>query len=343
MKRRMVSLVKGLNRKQNVIRALEMIAPDLQEICSAKHILIKPNLTDIEKQTANTHVEAVEGVIEFLQSHFPGRQITVGESSGSAFYRKLSTEEVFRRFNYDKLAEKYSNVRLESFDNYNEYINVPIKTTVGITHLRVAKRYHDFDFKISVAPPKTHNFAIATLGIKNMAGFVKQQDMSTIHGMKGGIEADAPKTVFDKLPRGTISYMRRNLPNWLVNYLFRHFRTYIKSVKVIHWNILSLSKVLWPDLVVIDGMTGMEGDGPIDGDPVELGIAIASADALKADGIAARVMGLEPESIGYLFYMQTEGLGDYSIEGLVGESIDDVKKIFKLHGCYDVQKEWRDY
>jgi len=338
----MVSLVKGINRKQNVVRSLEMIAADLHELNSAKNILIKPNLTDIEKQTANTHVEAVEGVIEFLQSNFPGQQITVGESSGSAFYRKLSTDDVFRYFNYDKLEKKYSNVRLESFDNYAEYINVPIKTAVGITHLRVAKRYQDFDCKISVVPPKTHNFAIATLGIKNMAGFVKQQDMSTIHGMKGGIEADAPKTVFDKLPAGTVSYMRRNLPNWLVNYFFRHFRTYIKSVKVIHWNILSLSKVVWPDVVVIDGMTGMEGDGPIDGDPVELGIAIASADALKADGIGARVMGLEPEGIGYMFYMQNEGLGDYSIDGLVGEQIDDVRKVFKLHGCYDVQKEWKD-
>jgi uncharacterized protein (DUF362 family) len=339
---RIVSLVKGLGRKQNVIRSLEMIASDLHELNGAQNILIKPNLTDIKNQTANTHVEAVEGVIEFLQTNFPGRQITVGESSGSAFYRKLSTEDVFRYFNYDELEKKYSNIRLESFDNHAEYIHVPIKTAVGITHLRVAERYRDFDCKISVAPPKTHNFAIATLGIKNMAGFVKPQDMSTMHGMKGGTEADAPKTIFDKLPAGTISYMRRNLPNRLVNYLFRHFRTYIKSVKVIHWNILSVSKVVWPDLVVIDGMTGMEGDGPIDGNPVDLGIAIASADALKADGIAARVMGLEPESIGYLFYMQREGMGDYSTDGLVGESIDDVKRIFKLHGCYDVQKEWKD-
>ncbi len=337
-----VSLVKGADRKQNIIKALELISADLQDMAHSKNILIKPNLTDIKKQTANTHVEAVEGVIEFIQSHFPGKKITVGESSGSAYYRRMRTEDVFKRFSYDRLEKKYNNVMLESFDNAEEYIKVPIKTAVGAGHLRIAKRSQDFDYKISVAPPKTHNFAIATLGIKNMAGFVKQHDMSTVHGMKGGIEVDAPKTIFDKLPKGAISYIRRLLPNRLVNYLFRNFKTYIKAVKVIHWNILSFSKVLWPDLVVIDGMVGMEGDGPIDGRPVELGVAIASADALKADGIGVRVMGFEPELIGYMFYMQREGMGDYSLDGLVGESIDSVRKKFKPHGCYDVQKEWQE-
>ena len=337
-----VSLVKGESRKQNIIKALELITSDLKEIGHAKNILIKPNLTDIKRQIANTHVEAVEGVIDFLRKNFPGKKITVGESSGGAFYRRITTEDVFQRFGYNRLVKKYDNVRLESFDGCNEYISVPIKTAVGVTHLRVAKRSRDFDYKISVAPPKTHNFAIVTLGIKNMAGFVKQDDMSTMHGMKGGIELDAPKTVFDKLPKGTISYMRRSLPNWLVNFLFRHFKTYIKAVEVIHWNILSFSKFVWPDLVVIDGMVGMEGDGPIDGDPVEFGIAIASTDALKADGIGVRVMGLEPEQIGYMFYMQREGMGDYSLDGLVGESIENVRKKFRLHGCYEVQKEWKD-
>jgi len=65
---------------------------------------------------------------------------------------------------------------------------------------------------------------------------------------------------------------------------------------------------------------------PIDGKPVELGIAIASADALKADGTAARAMGLDPEDIGYMTYMQAEGLGNLSLEELVGETIESVKK-----------------
>ncbi len=342
MSNKKVSLVKGNNRKINIIKALDLISSDLNNLKNAKKILIKPNLTDINNQTANTHFEAVEAVIEFINNNLPGKSIIIGESSGSAFYRKKTTIDIFKIFQYDKLEKKFSNVKLESFDECKEFIQVQIKTAVGITHLRIAKIYQNYDYKISVAPPKTHNFAIATLGIKNMAGFIKQEDMSTIHGMKGGIEVNAPKTFFDKLPKGTVSYIRRKLPNWFVNFLFNHFKTYIKAIKVIHHNILAVSKIVWPDLVVIDGFIGMEGDGPIDGNAVNLGIAIASSDALKADGLAARVMGLNPEEIGYMFYMQKEGLGDYSINGLIGESIESVQKKFKLHGCYEIQKEWRD-
>ncbi len=84
-----VSLIKGPDRKQNVIKALELIASDLDFIGQRENILIKPNLTDVKRQLANTHVDAVEGVIEFLNTNFPGKNIVVGESSGSAFYRNL--------------------------------------------------------------------------------------------------------------------------------------------------------------------------------------------------------------------------------------------------------------
>jgi len=53
-------------------------------------------------------------------------------------------------------------------------------------------------------------------------------------------------------------------------------------------------------------------------------------------------MGVSPEDIGYMAYMQAEGLGDYSPEGLVGETIENIKKNFTMHGCYEVQKEWRE-
>lgn len=93
---KLVALVKGKDRKQNIFRALELIAHDLQDIRLSKNILIKPNLADIKNQTANTHVKAVEGAIEFLQSHFPGKRITDGESSGGAFYQRISMDNVIR-------------------------------------------------------------------------------------------------------------------------------------------------------------------------------------------------------------------------------------------------------
>ncbi|HDH53691.1 MAG TPA: DUF362 domain-containing protein, partial [Nitrospirae bacterium] len=277
------ALIRGDNRKENIKKCLSLIREDIEPIKKAKNILIKPNLVALKPDFANTHVEAIEAVIEFIRDIVPDTPVTIGESSASAFYNGLPTEDVFKDYDYYRIEKKYNNVSLTDFDNDSDVIQSPILSVVGDTHLRITRRVEEFDYKISLSVPKTHNFAVATLGIKNMAGLVLRQDMAMIHGMKGGVEVDAPKTFIDKLPSGTVSRARRILPNALINFLFRQYPAYRKSVKMIHRNIVELAKRVWPDLVVLDGFICMEGDGPVDGTAVEMKTAIASADPVKAD------------------------------------------------------------
>jgi uncharacterized protein (DUF362 family) len=340
-RKKKVSLVSGENRKENIKKCLTLIREDLEPIKNAKNILVKPNLVALKPDFANTHVEAIEAVIEFIRELVPDTPITVGESSASAFYNGLPTESVFRDYDYYRIEKKYTRVSLTDFDEDREFIHSPIHSIVGDTHLRITKRAEEFDYKISLAIPKTHNFAIATFGIKNMAGLIMRQDMAMIHGLKGGIEVDAPKTFLDKLPSGTVSKARRLLPNWFINFLFRQYPGYRKSVKMIHKNIVEFAKRLWPNLVVLDGFICMEGDGPVDGTPVHLKTAIASTDPVKADGVGARLIGFKPEEIGYLFYLQEENMGEYSLENLVGNDLNQLKRKFKPHGTYDIQSQWR--
>jgi uncharacterized protein (DUF362 family) len=337
------ALVKGDDRKENIKKCLELIREDLKPLKNARNILIKPNLVALQPDFANTNVEAIEAVIEFIRNILPDTPITVGESSASAFYNGLPTSKVFEDYDYYRLEKKYKAVMLTDFDNDREVNESPIHSVVGDTHLRISKRAEEFDYKISLSIPKTHNFAVATFGIKNMAGLVLRQDMAMIHGMKGGVEVDAPKTLLDKLPAGTVSKARRALPNWLTNFMFRQYPAYRKSVKMIHRNIVEFAKRTWPDLVVLDGFVCMEGDGPVDGSAVEMRVAIASADPVKADGLGARLIGFEPEDVGYLNYLQNEeNIGEYSLENVAGENINNLKRQFKRHGTYDLQSQWQD-
>jgi uncharacterized protein (DUF362 family) len=339
---RLVSLVRGEDRGENIKKCLHLIKRDLGGLDDAKRVLVKPNLTALEPDFANTSVCAVKAVIDFINEYYPGREITVGEASGTAFYRGLSTDRVYEMHGYDSLTGEYDNVSLTNFDDETEFIEVPIESVVGEGVVHVTKRVEDFDYRVSVAVPKTHNFAIATYGVKNMAmGLVAPSEMSRVHGMKGGVEVDAPKTLLDRLPAGTVSKMRRILPNQVMNYLFARYPAYRKSVKMIHRNITSIAKVAWPHLVVLDGWVCMEGDGPIDGDPVPMKAAVASADPMKADAVAARLMGFEPQDIGYLHYLQQDGYGDTSLDGLVGDNIEDIKRTFRRHGTYNIQRQWR--
>jgi uncharacterized protein (DUF362 family) len=198
----------------------------------------------------------------------------------------------------------------------------------GEARLRVAKL--DVDYVISVAIPKTHDFAIATLGIKNMMGLIKQEDKILIHGYKA-----FPEGRLRKLYR-----LEKYVPKRIKNIILK-LSAYQKSVRLIHHNLLSLAKSTLPDLVVLDGYYCMEGDGPINGNPVKLEVCIASADALKADGVGVRLMGLEPEEIGYLYYAKKTGLGECSLGNLVGEEVGRIKRRFRMHTTYEIQRRWR--
>jgi len=336
-----VSLVRGAQRYDNIQKALNLIKPDLEVIRGRKEILIKPNLTATKNAFANTHPEAVEAVIDFLLDNYSelGRsRFTILEGSGSAHYEKTSTREVFKKFGYFELIKKYDNVKLECIEDFPDYSEFQIMSIAGPEKMRIVKRFFDFDFRISIGIPKTHNYAIATFGIKNMAGLVKQEDKSLLHGLRTPSAPDA-KTIFTYIPTSVIAWMRRRSPD-LVNLIFKKSVAYMRSTKVIHRNIVSLARITWPDLVVLDAFHCMDGNGPVDGFPVKLEAAVASMDPLKADGVGARLMGLQPENIGYLYYLQEEGMGDYSLNGMAGADIDKVKQAFRLHPIYNVQKNW---
>lgn len=339
---RRVALVKGNKRYGNIQKTLNLIKPDLEKIRGKKNILIKPNLTATKNVYANTDPAAVEATIDFLIDNFSElrfSQFTILEGSGSAYYEKVTTREVFKKFGYFDLIKKYNNVKIECLEDFSEFSEFGIMSLAGHEKAKVIKHFFDFDFRISIGIPKTHNYAMATFGIKNMAGLIKNEDKSLLHGLRTP-SAPEVKTVFTYIPTSVISWLRRRAPN-LVNLIFKKSIAYMKSTKVIHKNIVNLAKLTWPDLVVLDAFYCMDGNGPVDGFPVKLEAAIASTDPLKADGVGARLMGIEPENIGYLYYLQEQGLGDYSLSGFIGEDLAKVKQDFKLHPIYDVQKNWK--
>jgi uncharacterized protein (DUF362 family) len=341
---KLVSLVKGDDRYKNVMRSLELIKDDLSLIKGKRSILIKPNLTATKNTYANTDVRTVEAVLDFLYAFDPGfkdKEIVIAEGSGSAYYEHTTTGKVFEDFGFNRLTDKYKNVKLKTIEDANDYFPLNIKTISGNEKIMVWGLINKYDYRISVAVPKTHNYAIATFGIKNMAGFIKQEHKSIVHGLRTPSAPNA-KNVFTYMPTSWISWARRRIPG-LVDLLFKNSLAYLKSTKVIHHNIVEFAKISWPDLVVLDGYNVMEGRGPVDGDPLEMKFVVSSADPLKADALAARLMGIDPLTIGYLFYMHKLNMGDISQDGLLGDRVEDVMKTVKLHPTYRIQKEWKEF
>ena len=82
-------------------------------------------------------------------------------------------------------------------------------------------------------------------------------------------------------------------------------RVYGWPKNVLHWkgiqrSILDIVGAVNPTAVIVDGIVGMEGDGPIMGTPVQSGHLVFGTDPVATDVVAARVMGVDPERIDYL-------------------------------------------
>jgi uncharacterized protein (DUF362 family) len=105
---------------------------------------------------------------------------------------------------------------------------------------------------------------------------------------------------------------------------------------VLHWSgitpsILDINSTVRPDFAIVDGIIGMEGNGPIQGSPKHSGVLIMGDDPVAVDSTCARVMGLAPERIDYLAqagallgHMQAEKIRQ------LGESVASVRTTFAV-------------
>ncbi|HZP41021.1 MAG TPA: DUF362 domain-containing protein [Candidatus Binatia bacterium] len=72
-----------------------------------------------------------------------------------------------------------------------------------------------------------------------------------------------------------------------------------------HWkgigpSILDVNRTVPVDLAIVDGVVGMDGDGPLWGNPVASGVVVVGADLASVDATCCRLMGLRPERVEYL-------------------------------------------
>jgi len=106
---------------------------------------------------------------------------------------------------------------------------------------------------------------------------------------------------------------------------------------IIHWNgieksIIEINATIRSHYTVVDGIIGMEGDGPIMGSPKKVGAIIMGHNALSVDATAARIMGIEPAQSTYFQAAHVNKLGSLKAEDitLTASRIDDFKTDFKL-------------
>ena len=95
-----------------------------------------------------------------------------------------------------------------------------------------------------------------------------------------------------------------------------------------------LYRVRHADLVIVDAVIGMEGQGPHAGTPIEMNLIVAGTDTVAVDSVACSIMGFDPMEIPAVRCAGTEGQGEIDLNKIdvVGNSIESVMKHFKRPG-----------
>jgi uncharacterized protein (DUF362 family)/Pyruvate/2-oxoacid:ferredoxin oxidoreductase delta subunit len=91
--------------------------------------------------------------------------------------------------------------------------------------------------------------------------------------------------------------------------------------------LLDLHSALPPTLAVMDAVLGMEGQGPSNGNPREIGLVLASDSCPALDLVACSIVGLDPAAIPTVRKAGERGIGpkDLAEVDVLGERIDDVR------------------
>ncbi|HZT30630.1 MAG TPA: DUF362 domain-containing protein [Bryobacteraceae bacterium] len=104
---------------------------------------------------------------------------------------------------------------------------------------------------------------------------------------------------------------------------------------VLHWAgihecIADLHVAFPRQFALVDGIVGMEGNGPIQGTPRRAGVLVAGRDVVAVDATCCRIMGIDPLKIGYLRLVAGEDTLAESHIQQIGEPVAGVTHSFEL-------------
>jgi uncharacterized protein (DUF362 family) len=95
-------------------------------------------------------------------------------------------------------------------------------------------------------------------------------------------------------------------------------------------SIIELNRIFRRTFAIVDGIVGMEGNGPIQGTPRKAGVLVMGADVVAVDATCCRIMGIAAEKIPYL--RDSEELGNLAAASIEqrGETPGQVGQRFSL-------------
>lgn len=304
-----VSLTTGNDRADMTFRALQPFSREIAQAIGNKRVILKPNLVASSNQLAATHKDTIEGILEFLKSINKLDDVMITESPADA-----PAMFGFDNYGYVPVAAKYNAKLFDLNEGPNQTIWLLNELNVQPISCRMSSLMMDRNnFVISVARMKTHDRIVCTLSFKNVA---------------------VGSAIIDP----GFGFGRTRVAGTRNDKAFTHGNGF----RAINYNLFNIAYRIRPDLSVIDGYDGMEGNGPTNGTAVDHRVCVAGLDWVATDRIGVELMGVDPANLGYLNFAANAGMGEYDIDKIevIGEKVADHIKPYVMSRNIEKQLQW---
>jgi uncharacterized protein (DUF362 family) len=282
-------------------------------------IMLKPNLVT-DSPDCTTKPIVIKTIAQLMQK--AGKEVMIGEGSAAAESFNVVNNEICRT----KKREILDNMQQHVFDalGYTEMarslniplinlhsgdmVEVPLKSGFAAKSVKIHKSLTGVDLLCSVPMKKTHSLATVTLAMKNLIG----------------------------LYPGTEYYSVRS---WL------HDRAAETGSTGVAYEVIDMNNAVSTGLAVIDASTAMEGNGPMGGPLVDMGLIIAGTCPLATDMVGATLMGFETTEIPAIALAHKSGMLPSALDNIEirGLSIDQCRRKFvrpDIVKWTDINKFW---
>lgn len=301
-----VSIVKIANGRIDlaVEEAISLLGGMAAITAGKQQIMLKPNLVE-DSARCTTKPAVIRAIAGLMQD--AGKDVLIGEGSAVATGYNLIDNVVYRTKNQTTLEEMQQYIfDTLGYTDLAQSLGIPLinlhvgeMAKVAIANgfvfdtLSINRALTEIDMLCSVPMMKTHFLAGVTLGMKNLMGVYPGE----VYGSVRSLVHDQGAT---KESTGAAAVV----------------------VDMVRANKLGL--------VVIDGSTAMEGQGPSQGDLVKMDVIIAGTNPLATDMVGAMVMGFLPEEIPTFKWANLAGMAPQSVPQIEirGQSIASVQRHF---------------
>ena len=309
-----VFFVTGTDTRETTYQSLKPLEKEVEKAIGDKQVIIKPNVGQVKKEwwLNASNADQLRGILDFLKPIYD-RKILIGDGTAVG---AVSTFVGYENFNFMPIEREY-NVQ---FIDMNDQPTTVKWIQDGNHHPRpinLIDHYLNPDiYMISAARFKNSGGVIVTLSLKNIV-------------MGSPMNHFRQKARRGRNEKGLMHAKTPNVPG--------------NNHRALSYNIFLVASMgVQPDLAVIDGTIGMEGNGPVKGTPIEHGVAVASTDWLAADRLASELMGYDYAELRYLNWCGQAGMGidDLSKIKIIGPDYKKHIVQYKRANNFERQRAW---